>query len=245
MEIWLYHIWKLESISTLKMSNSAEIAKPARLAELDLRIGQTVQLITHGPQPRKYYAPLIGYVEREFIMLRVPQENGWAVQFNEGQSLDVRVFCGVSLYEFESRLQTLLLNPRNYMLISCPQGIRQTRLRSHERAKCALPVDIVQAPLALSAADGFQFQDLSGGGAALVGPQALGEPGQRLRLQWGFHLSATDSDEQLTLDADIQSVQALRNQAGETTAYHHGIRFDQVDPRVLLLVSELQKPQSR
>lgn len=227
------------------MSNSSEIDKNPRLADLNLRIGQTVQLITHGPQPRKYYAPLIGFVEREFIMLRVPLENGWAVQFNEGQSLNVRVFCGVSLFEFESRLQTLLLNPRNYMLLGCPVSIRETRLRSHERAKCALPVRILDAPAALASGSGFQFQDLSGGGAALVGPQPLGESGQHVRLQLDFHLTATDSQEQVTMEADIQSVQPVRNASGQITAYHHGIRFAQVEPRVLLLVSELQKPQSR
>ena len=111
----------------LKMVNPVEIDKIPRLSDLDLRIGQTVQLITHGPQPRKYFAPLIGFVEREFIMLRLPIEKGWTVQFNEGQSFDVRVFCGVSLFEFEVRLQTLLLHPRNFMLLSCPTSIRQTR----------------------------------------------------------------------------------------------------------------------
>lgn len=226
------------------MANPAEIDKIPRLADLDMRIGQTVQLITHGPQPRKYFAPLIGFVEREFIMLRVPLENGWAVQFNEGELLDVRVFCGVSLYEFQVRLQTLLLNPRNYMMLSCPSSIRQTRLRSHERAKCALPVCVLEAPIGASALTGFHFHDLSAGGAALVGAQALGEVGQRLRLQLDFHLSATNTQEQVVLEADIQSVQPLRNQSGQTTGYHHGIRFGQIEPRILLLVSELQKPRA-
>lgn len=227
------------------MINSSEIDKIPRLGDLDLRIGQTVQLITHGPQPRKYFAPLIGYVEREFIMLRLPIENGWTVQFNEGESLDVRVFCGVSLFEFEVRLQTLLLHPRNFMLLSCPTSLRQTRLRSHERAKCALPVAVLEAPLGVSPEDHCQFHDLSGGGAALVAPEPLGDLGQHLRLQLDFHLAATDTQEEVLLDAEIQSVQPLRNQSGQTTGYQHGVRFAYIEPRILLLVSELQKPQPR
>lgn len=227
------------------MGDSAEIDKNPKLLDLDLRIGQTVQLITHGPQPRKYFAPLIGFVEREFIMVRVPLDNGWAVQFKEGETFDVRVFCGVSLFEFEVRLQTLLLHPRNFMLLSCPTRVRQTRLRSHERVKCALPVEVLEAPLGTSPWTGTQFQDLSGGGAALAGPQALGDAGQHVRLQLDFHLTATGTHEQVVLDAVIQSVQPLRNHAGQTTGHHHGIRFAQTDPRILLLVSELQKPQAR
>lgn len=220
---------------------------PLRLTDLDLRIGQTVQLITRGPQPAKHYTRLIGHAEPDFLMLRVPVENGWTVTLDEGQSLDVRVFCGVSLYEFESRLQTLLLHPRNYMLLSCPLVVRETRLRSHERAQCALPVRIAQAPSLSGGAmhQGFRFQDLSGSGAALVGPQVLGEVGQSLQIELVFDLAATGTREQLVIGANVQSVQPVRDATGQTTGHLHGIRFHQVEPRILLLVNELQKPQAQ
>jgi len=227
------------------MTKQSALPQTVRLADMDLRIGQTVQLITHGPQPSKHYTRLIGHVEPEFIMLRVPVENGWAVPLNEGQVFDVRVFCGVSLYEFQSRLQTLLLHPRNYMLLTCPTQIRETRLRSHERVQCALPVHVLQAPAGQAPLTDFQFQDLSGSGAALVGPQALGEAGQSLELGLDFDLAATGTHEKLVLNADIQSVQAVRNQAGQTAGYHHGVRFRKIDPRILLLVNELQKPRTQ
>jgi len=228
------------------MTPSSAKSDALRLNDLDLRIGQTVQLITRGPQPAKHYTRLIGHAEPDFLMLRVPVENGWTVTLDEGQSLDVRVFCGVSLYEFETRLQTLLLHPRNYMLLSCPSVIRETRLRSHERAQCALPVRIAQAPAlpALSMHAGFRFQDLSGSGAALAGPQVLAEVGQSIQVELAFDLAATGTHELLVLGADVQSVQPLRDATGQTTGHLHGIRFHAVDPRILLLVSELQKPQA-
>ncbi|MEN9888455.1 MAG: hypothetical protein RL559_492 [Pseudomonadota bacterium] len=226
------------------MADSNESDPAIRLSDMDLRIGQTVQIITQGLHPNKHYTRLIGYVDPEFVMLRVPFENGWAVPLEAGQGLDVRVFCGVSLYDFECRLETLLLHPRNYMLLSCPTQIRQTRLRSHERAPCALPVQVLQSPQG-PAAEGFRFQDLSGSGAALVGPTALGTPGQGIALALDFELSATGSHERVVFAAEIQSVQALRDAAGQTTGQLHGVRFAQTDPRVLLLVSELLKPGKR
>jgi len=181
-----------------------------RLSNLDLRIGQTLQLIAHGPQPAKHYTRLIGFVEQEFLMLRVPVENGWTVTFDEGQRFDVRVFSGVSLFEFETRLQTLL---------------RVTR-----------------TPAGQSEPSAYRLQDLSGSGAALVGPRALGEPGQSLQLGLDFDLAATGTHEELLLGGDIQTVQPLKDASGQVKAYLHGIAFHKVEPRVLLLVYELQKP---
>lgn len=226
------------------MANPIETHAEIRLSDMELRIGQTVQLITQGLHPSKYYTRLIGYVDQEFVMLRVPFENGWAVPLEAGQGLEVRVFCGVSLYEFESRLETVLLHPRNYMLLNCPSQIRQTRFRSHERAPCALPVQVLQSPQGAVPAD-FRFQDISGSGAALTGPTVLGESGQWIEVAWDFRLSATDSKEHVVLSAEIQSVQALRDPAGQIIGHLHGIRFAQTDPRVLLLVSELLKPGKR
>lgn len=213
-----------------------------RLSNLDLRIGQTLQLIAHGPQPAKHYTRLIGFVEQEFLMLRVPVENGWTVTFDEGQRFDVRVFSGVSLFEFETRLQTLLLHPRNYMLMACPTTIRQTQLRSHERVPCALSVRVTRTPAGQSEPSAYRLQDLSGSGAALVGPRALGEPGQSLQLGLDFDLAATGTHEELLLGGDIQTVQPLKDASGQVKAYLHGIAFHKVEPRVLLLVYELQKP---
>jgi c-di-GMP-binding flagellar brake protein YcgR len=226
------------------MSEQAATEVCIRLADMDLRIGQTVQLISLGQHQSKYFTRLIGYVEGEFIMLRVPMEKGWTVPLEAGLKLQVRVFFGVSLYEFETRLETVLLHPRNYMLLSCPEQIRSTRLRAHERAKCALPVQVLQSPVG-GADQGFVFQDLSGGGAALLGPKALGEPGQQIEVALEFLLAATGSHERVVLDAEIQTFQALRDQAGQASGYLHGIRFAQSDPRVWLLVSELLKPGSR
>jgi len=217
-----------------------------RLIDLDLRIGQTVQLISRGKQQVKHFTRLIGHAEPDFLMLRVPVANGWTVTFEEGQLFDVRVFCGVSLYEFETHLQTLLLHPRNYMLMSCPEKITATRLRSHQRVQCALPVTVLQAPNGVGEVleSAYRFQDLSGVGAALVGPHALGEVGQSLQVELSFALAATGTQEKLVLDADIQTVQPLRDASGHSSGFQIGIRFHQIEPSVLLLVNELQKPMS-
>ena len=72
--------------------DSMSQTKPARFSDMDLRIGQTVQMILSGPVEHKYFTRLIGYVEPEFMMLQVPTDHGWLASVREGQSLAVRLF---------------------------------------------------------------------------------------------------------------------------------------------------------
>jgi len=120
--------------------------------------------------------------------------------------------------------------------------VEQTQLRSHERVPCALSVRVTRTPAGQSEPSAYRLQDLSGSGAALVGPRALGEPGQSLQLGLDFDLAATGTHEELLLGGDIQTVQPLKDASGQVKAYLHGIAFHKVEPRVLLLVYELQKP---
>jgi hypothetical protein len=105
-----------------------------------------------------------------------------------------------------------------------------------------LPVKIARSPTGSFDEAGFEFHDLSGGGASLVGPQRLGESGCFLQIELSFRLQAMESDEKVLLDAEVQSVQGLSAQASNSHRYQHGIRFREVDPRILLLVYELLKP---
>lgn len=232
------------------MTQASTPASPAaatgavKLADMDLRIGQPVQLVIEAAQTYKHYTRLIGYVEPDFLMLRVPLENGWAVPMQAGQSLQVRVFSGVSIFDFDSRIQTVLLHPRNFMLLDCPRHIRQTRLREHERVKCDLPVQALQPETGQVIPGEFRVQDLSAGGAALVGPVPLGGIGRPVPLNLRFCLHTTGTKEQVQIDATVQSVQALQNAQGQVTGYHHGLRFGRIDPLIVLLVHELQKPRA-
>lgn len=212
------------------------------LIQLHLRIGQPVQVILHGPQDYKHYTQLIGFVEPEYVILRTPLENGWPVPVNQGQALEVRLFSEVSLFEFSARVQAIQLHPRNFMVIDYPKTLRETRYRDHARVACRLPANIIES--IAGQPTGFEVTNLSGSGAALVGPLALGEKGQVLNFELAFRLEATDTQECLQLQATVQSVEALPGDSGQPVQYRHGIRFEQADPRIFLLVHELQKKRN-
>jgi c-di-GMP-binding flagellar brake protein YcgR len=225
------------------MNHTTETTRIAKFADMDLRIGQRVQLIEQGPIQHKHYTSLIGGVEHEFIMLKVPTENGWAVPMREGQVLELRLFSGTSVYTFKSRIETLLLNPRNYMLLSFPDKIEEVRLRSHIRVRAALPIEVTEAVCPPDTRQAFRIADLSGSGAAIVGPASLGPVGHKVRFSMRFDLLSTGKNEHLDILADIKSVEPVHHKEGtegHPPQYQHGVMFGDIDARLVLLVEELQ-----
>ena len=216
----------------------------ANFSDMGLRVGQRVQLVSEIPIVQKYYVNLIGYVENEFLILRIPQEDGWIAHLNEGVNVEVRLFSGISIFSFDSRIDTLLLSPRNYMLMGFPEKVQEVRMRSHARVRTHMPIDVVEAASAAARTQGFHLLDLSGGGAHVQGPEALGPVGGRIRLGFDFKLESTHQLERVELNATIQNSSQKPNPDadadGPPLLYQHGIEFDLVDPRIVLLVHELQ-----
>lgn len=223
-----------------------EHTQSAKFSDMDLRVGQRVQLICAAPPVHKLYTHLIGYVEGEFLILKVPREAAGAIPVREGQRVEVRLFSGVSVFSFESQIQTLLLNPRNYMLMSFPSQIHSTRLRSHIRVATHAAIDVLKAPESTQPLQGFHLQDLSGSGAMLVGQLPLGEKGAALTLGWDFYLHATGKQERVEIEAQIQSIEQVINPDTPQAPAHykHGVKFDSIDPRIVLWVQELSQGKS-
>ena len=220
----------------MSVTPSLSPSAPLRLSNLHLRIGQPVQVVVHGPQTYKHYTKLIGFVEAEYLILQLPVQDGWPVPLTNGQRLDVRVFSGVSIYDFSSVIDFVQLHPRNLMVLSYPESIRETRLREHERVSCDWPVQIRTAQGPWMAA---HLQDLSGGGAAVVAAQALATVGESVTLRLNFSLAATGGQEDMEMSATVMS--ASVGEAAPDPVHRLGVRFEQIDPRILLWVHELHK----
>jgi hypothetical protein len=204
--------------------SSTFASTPPTFESMGLRVGQNLQLLRHNPSTYKCYTSLIGYVDREFFLVRLPREAGGAVRFEQGQMLEVRLFSGLSIYSFDSCIESLLLHPRDYMLMTYPGEIREHRLRGHMRVPVKMAIDIKPAGAAASGLVGYQILDLSGSGALIAGPQPLGQVGGR----WLVTLTIQN----------VTTIQAA-DQAGGVM-HHHGVKFDTVDPRIALLVHEIQ-----
>jgi c-di-GMP-binding flagellar brake protein YcgR len=225
------------------MSQTTSIVKKAKFSDMDLRVGQRVQLIQDGEGAHKHYTSVVGYVENEFLMLRIPQDEGWIVHLREGMSVEVRLFSGLSIFTFKSRINSLLVSPRNYMLMSFPDEIFEAPMRSHLRVRTSLPIEIVNSPAGIQSLNQYHLHDLSGGGAAIVGPEPLGEVESVIQVGLRFDLQSTGKSEHAEMSATIQFVEPVHaaNKPGAQAEFQHGIKFNELDARIVLLVHELQQ----
>ena len=104
--------------------------------EMNLQIGIKLQLtLTSGANKTVYYSSLIGYEEGEYLLVKIPKENGFSVPVLEGEKVQIRVFSQLSVYTFETYVQSFLLNPRFYMHLNFPKEIYANALREAVRAK--------------------------------------------------------------------------------------------------------------
>lgn len=210
----------------------------ASFADMDLRVGQKLLLVVDWPAPEKYYSQLIGYQEPEFLIFKPPESKGATVQLAVGKSVDVRLFSGVSVFTFKTRVQAFLMHPRNYMLMSFPEEVHESRLRAYNRVLCELPGHLLTG--AQGHATPCIVKDLSGGGALVTTTTPIGQVGDKVQLHLAFDLQATGTREQLTLTASIRNI-VEHKEANGHTVQRHGLEFDDTHSTIFLLVYELQQ----
>jgi len=218
--------------------SSTSSLTPATFADMDLRVSQKLLLAVDWPAPEKYYSQLIGYQEPEFLILKPPEVNGATVQLAVGKLVEVRLFSGVSVFTFKTRVQAFLMHPRNYMLMSFPDEVLESRLRAYNRVMCELPGHVLTG--AQGHATPCIIKDLSGGGALVTTTSTIGQVGDKVQLHLQFELQATGTREQLSLNATIRNIVDHKEPNGQTVK-RNGLEFDDTHSKIFLLVYELQQ----
>ncbi|MFC6518638.1 flagellar brake domain-containing protein [Undibacterium arcticum] len=63
--------------------------------DMKLEVGTRLQMtLKRGVQPLIYYTALIGYVSGEYLLMKIPLENGLSVPILAGERVALRVFPG-------------------------------------------------------------------------------------------------------------------------------------------------------
>lgn len=193
-----------------------------RLEDLHLRIGLRLQLIlSHAGRVSRHLSTLVGYVERDFVIVRTPLENGFAVPVANGEWVKVRLFTGTLVAEFDASLQRLFGPPLSYWHLTYPERVRTSTLRGAARVPANLPVKIRRDGAADVEA---RMVDLSLLGTQVVGDEALGAIDERLQLEFVLPHNG-DPPATIRAAATLRSVKAVPA-AGESPARHsHGLQF--------------------
>src|SRR5471030_1413119 len=111
--------------------------------QMNLQVGGRIQFITHRTiKPIQHFSTVIGWVKDEYMIVKVPFENGSAIALNDGDKLTIRVFSGVNVCSFACTVQRIFPRPLFYVHLSFPSSIHGTSLRAAMRVKVDIPAQV-------------------------------------------------------------------------------------------------------
>jgi c-di-GMP-binding flagellar brake protein YcgR len=196
---------------------------------MNLQVGTRLQLITHRRiKPVQYFSALIGYVKDEYIIFRIPTENGAPIALAEGERLTIRVFSGVKVCSFACTVERVFGRPLLYVHVSFPKTIQGTSLRTAMRVK----VDL-RAHLSGSGTHGSPLPctilNLSVSGALVVSTSRLPVDEKQIMLQFSLKAPPDDQEVRICARAAIRNVNASKA-ADESEVFTYGMQFLDLDP---------------
>jgi c-di-GMP-binding flagellar brake protein YcgR len=195
----------------------------ATFKEINPQVGARLQMmLQHGAKPSIYYTELIGYVDGEYLIVKMPFENGLSIQVNTGEQVTLRVLAGVDVFTLTSRVKTVFKAPYYYIHLSFPTDIKSIALRGAVRAKVNLPVQINGVTGVIS--------DISVTGAAIVADNALGGLNEETLLSFDFPIKPSNQSAHINTSATIRSVQQLPSKKKDAPPrFTHGVSFHELD----------------
>ena len=192
---------------------------------IKLQVGARLQImLKRGAGQLVYYTTLIGYVSGEYLLLKIPFENGLSVQLQDGEDITVRTFSGMHVFTFSCSVESIFLSPRFYMHLAFPQQVQSTALRKGVRVKVGLPVHIEGLP------ERGTITDISVDGAQITTNSVLGDPGAKAALSFTFQTKPTNQKVRIQTDATICGMRTLpAAQEGGPPRFSHGVLFNEID----------------
>jgi c-di-GMP-binding flagellar brake protein YcgR len=196
---------------------------------MNLQVGTRLQLITHRRvKPVQYFSALIGYVKDEYILLKIPMENGAPIALAEGERLTIRVFSGIKVCSFACTVERIFGRPLFYIHVSFPTSVQGTSLRTAMRVKVDLPAHLTGSgthgkPMACS------IVNLSVSGALVTSSSRLPGDEQQIALQFSLKAPPDDQEVHISARAAIRNVNVTKA-ADDSDLFTYGMQFTGLDP---------------
>jgi c-di-GMP-binding flagellar brake protein YcgR len=197
---------------------------------LNLQVGVRLQVITYRRiKPMQYFSTLIGYVKDEYLIVKVPIENGTPVGLVEGERVTIRVFSGTNVCSFACTVERVFDRPLLYVHLSFPDTIQGTSLRTAMRVKVEIPALVLPTSTEGAAVD-CTLTNISVSGARIESPRRLPEEGGEIILEFGLASPQGDGEMRVSTRATVRNVIAQRRESDGSEFFAYGVQFFGLDP---------------
>jgi c-di-GMP-binding flagellar brake protein YcgR len=197
---------------------------------MNLQVGVRLQLVTHRSiKPVWYFSTLIGYVKDEYLIVKVPVENGTPIRLMEGERITIRVFSGINVCSFACTVERLFDRPLLYVHLSFPQAIQGTSLRTAMRVKVDIPAKVLPSRPGASAVD-CALTNVSVNGARIEGLRSRPADGSEITLEFAVMPATYDREVQVRVCAVVRNVSSLRRESDGAEVFALGVQFLDLNP---------------
>jgi c-di-GMP-binding flagellar brake protein YcgR len=207
---------------------------------MNMQVGVRLQFITHRRiKPVSYFSTLVGYVKDEYIIVRIPTENGTPIMLAEGERVTIRAFSGVNVCSFTCSVEHVFDRPLSYVHLSFPTTIQGTSLRSAMRVKTEMPARASSTVRQDAAPLDCVLTNISVTGARVDTRLALPRDEELIGLQ--FTLAIPGSGEETVVDtlAVIRNRTVEKSAADGSEIHSYGVQFTGLDPVHYTLLQNL------
>ena len=206
---------------------------------LNLQVGVRLQFITYRRiKPMQYFSTLIGWMMDEYLIVKIPLENGVPVGLVEGERITIRVFSGVNVCSFACTVERVFDRPLLYVHLSFPDTIQGTSLRTAMRVKVDIPARVLPAQ-ADAAPVGCTLTNISVNGARIESSCSLPEDGGEIELEFGLTSPMDEKEVRVRTRAAVRNVSALRRDVDDTEIFAYGVEFLKLDPMHFTMLQNL------
>jgi c-di-GMP-binding flagellar brake protein YcgR len=178
--------------------------------QMNLQVGGRIQFITHRTiKPVQHFSTLIGWVKDEYMIVKVPFENGSPISVNEGDKLTIRVFSGVNVCSFSCVVQRVFPRPLFYVHLSFPVSIQGTSLRAAMRVKVDITAQVTGSRPGSAPVNCF-LVNLSVTGALVESPRKLPPDDEIVTLAFALIAQPDNHEVHVKTRATIKNVNVVK-----------------------------------
>jgi len=206
---------------------------------MNLQVGVRLQFITHRRvKPVQHFSTLIGWLKDEYLIVKIPMNNGVPIPLVEGERLTMRVFSGIHVCSFACTVERVFGRPLLYAHISFPRTIQGTSLRTAMRVKVDIPARIVPVGSAVPAVECL-MTNLSVNGARIESQKSLPQDKDEFDLEFTLLAPPHNQEVRVRTRATVRNISALSGGTDPAEGFAYGVQFANLDPVHYTLLQNL------
>lgn len=220
------------SSATATLKKEVSTPDPVDFEAMNLQAGTKLQFVTYrGLNKAQFISTLIGWELNEYMLVKLPRENGSAVNFFDGEKISVRVFSGTAICTFDTTVVKAIHHPLYCLCLTFPASLQMKKLRREMRIKVAIEANVNAAS---AGSHQVKLDNLSATGALIATTENIGEVDEVVTVSFTLPACGSEESAEIKMKAKIRNI--VEDLKVDPPSYMIGTEFIDMDSIDQLMV---------